>query len=252
LSVLDMTVWLAGLLGEIILFSILVIRRRWKDFLVFTTMMGFEIALGPVQYVVFRYATPSGYARFYDLIALIEFLLQIGVIWEIARIVMRPTGTWLYDARKQFILGSATGLLLAVALAWLFSTPAASITTRIEAQLNLFTDLVVCELFVVMLLTAKRLGLGFRNHVFALVTGWSGWVMAAMAVELLHGYCGTHFYFDALENLRKVAYLAALLYWIVQFWLEEPARQELPPEMRAYILALHQRVDKDKSFPIEG
>jgi hypothetical protein len=39
--------------------------------------------------------------------------------------------------------------------------------------------------------------------------------------------------------------LAALLYWIVQFWLEEPARQELPPEMRAYILALHQRVDKD-------
>jgi hypothetical protein len=36
--------------------------------------------------------------------------------------------------------------------------------------------------------------------------------------------------------------LAALGYWMVQFWLEEPARQPLSPELRAYIEALHQRV----------
>jgi hypothetical protein len=75
-----------------------------------------------------------------------------------------------------------------------------------------------------MLLTAKQLGLGFRNHVFALVTGWSVWVLAAMLVDLLHGYYGTHLYYDALDNLRKFAYLAALVYWMVQFWQDEPAR----------------------------
>jgi hypothetical protein len=32
---------------------------------------------------------------------------------------------------------------------------------------------------------------------------------------------------------------------MVQFWQDEPARQEIPPELRAYILALHQRVNKD-------
>ncbi|MGA9071947.1 MAG: hypothetical protein WB424_16920, partial [Terracidiphilus sp.] len=81
--------------------------------------------------------------------------------------------------------------------------------------------------------------------VFALVIGWSGWVMTAMMVDMLHGYYGVQFHYSDLENVRKVAYLAALLYWIVQFWMEEPARQELPEELRAYILALHQRVDKD-------
>jgi hypothetical protein len=174
-----------------------------------------------------------------------EFLLQLGMIWGAARIVMQPTGTWLHDARKQFILGSTAGLLLAAAFAWLLTPPLATLPARLEAGSSFFTSLVVCELFVVLLLTAKRLGLGLRNHVFALVTGWSGWVMAAMAVDLLHGYYGTHFYYDALDNVRKIAYLVALFYWIVQFWLEEPARQELPPELRAYILALHQRVNKD-------
>jgi hypothetical protein len=106
-------------------------------------------------------------------------------------------------------------------------------------------NLVVCELFVLMLLTAKRLGLGFRNHVFALVLGWSGWVMAAMAVDLLQGYYGLHLYFDGLENARKLAYLAALLYWMVQFWLEEPARREISPELREYILDLHSRIKND-------
>jgi hypothetical protein len=37
-------------------------------------------------------------------------------------------------------------------------------------------------------------------------------------------------------------YLAALGYWAVQFWLEEPARQPLSPELRAYIEALHERI----------
>jgi hypothetical protein len=208
-------------------------------------MMGFETALGPVQYAVFRYGSQNGYARFYDFITLAEFLLQLGVIWEIARIVMRPTGSWLHDAKKQFILGSAAGLLLAAALAWVLSPPASNLREGLERGSSFFTSLVVCELFVLMLLTAKRLGLGLRNHVFALVTGWSGWVVVATVVDLLHSYYGTHFYYDALENGRKIAYLAALLYWIVQFWMEEPARQELPPELRAYILALHQRVNKD-------
>jgi hypothetical protein len=40
-------------------------------------------------------------------------------------------------------------------------------------------------------------------------------------------------------------YLAVLGYWIVQFWLEEPARQPIPPEFQAYLQALHQRVKND-------
>lgn len=245
LSALDLAMLATSLLGEIILFSVLIARRRWRQFPVFTVLMGFEMALDPIGYALLLHGSSDWYARFYWSSDFIEFLLQLGVVCEVAAIVMRPTGSWLRDARKQFILGSTVGLLLAVVLAGIYSPPTASIAARLEAQSNLFTDLVVCELFVVMLLTAKRLGLGLRNHVFALVIGWSGWVIVAMSVDLLHSYLGTRLNYDTLENLRKIAYLAALLYWIIQFWLDEPTRQELPPELRAYILALHQRVNKD-------
>ena len=245
LSALDWTLWVANFLGEAALFSVLIARRRWREFPVFTALMGFETALGPFQYAIFAHCPMNWYARFYWSSVLTEFLLQLGVIWEIAQIVMRPTGTWLRDAKKQFILGGAAAVLLAAALSWMISPPASTLLGRLTVRSSFFTSLVVCELFVVMLLTAKQLGLGFRNHVFALLTGWSVWVLAAMLVDLLHGYYGTHLYYDALNNGRKLAYLAALVYWMVQFWQDEPARQEIPPELRAYILALHQRVNKD-------
>jgi hypothetical protein len=41
------------------------------------------------------------------------------------------------------------------------------------------------------------------------------------------------------------AYLAALGYWMVQFWLEEPVRQPISPQLRAYIQALHQQIKND-------
>jgi hypothetical protein len=47
------------------------------------------------------------------------------------------------------------------------------------------------------------------------------------------------------------AYLTTLSYWIVQFWLEEPVRRPISPELRAYIEALHERVkiDLDRTAP---
>jgi hypothetical protein len=66
--------------------------------------------------------------------------------------------------------------------------------------------------------------------------------VAAILVDGLHGYLGAERYFTLLEHARMFVSLAALGYWMVQFWLEEPARQPLSPELRAYIEALHQRV----------
>jgi hypothetical protein len=245
LSALDWILVAVASLGNTALFAILIVRRRWRGFPVFTALMGFETVLIPALSGIVQHGLLYWYVRVYWSSVLIEFALQLGVIWEIARIVMRPTGTWLRDAKKQFILGGAAGVLLAAALAWMVSPPASTLLDRLNVRSSFFTSLVVCELFVTLLLTSKQLGLGFRNHVFALVTGWSVWVLAAMLVDLLHGYYGTHLHYDALNNVRMFAYLAALVYWMVQFWLEEPARQEIPPELRAYILALHQRVNKD-------
>lgn len=245
LSALDWVIWGAVSFGQAILFAILIFRRRWRDFPVFTAFTGFETILNPSLYLILDLCSRSLYRRTYYAAILIEFVLELGVIWEIARIVMRPTGTWVQDAKKQFILWGAAGILLAGALPWLVTPPAANFLGRLEVRGNLFTSLVVCELIAVVTRTSKSLGLGWRNHVMALGNGWTAWAAVSILVDGLHSYFGATRYFEVLEHVRTFAYLTTLGYWLVQFWLEEPARQPISPELSNYIQALHRRIKLD-------
>jgi hypothetical protein len=79
----------------------------------------------------------------------------------------------------------------------------------------------------------------------ALGNGWTAWALVAILVDGLHSYFGADRYFGDLEHIRMFAYLAALGYWTVQFWLEEPVRRPISPELSNYIQALHRRINLD-------
>jgi hypothetical protein len=244
-SALEYALWTAVFLGDAALFITLIYRRRWRGFPVFTAYLGFDSVMNLVLFALNRHGSGSWYTWAYYTTVFVEFILQLGVIWEIARIVLRPTGSWVHDARKQFILWSAAGILLAAALPWMVSPPAASLLDRLDVRANLFTSLVICELIAVVTRTSRSLGLGWRNHVMALGNGWTAWALVAILVDGLHSYFGAERFFAELEHVRIFAYLATLGYWTVQFWLEEPARQPISPELRAYIESLHQKIKKD-------
>jgi len=244
-STLDWILWAAGLLGNAALFSILIVRRRWREFPVFTTLIGFDTALNLALQLIYQLGYWSWYRWIYYAALPIDFVLQLGVIWEIARIVMRPTGSWVRDAKMQFILWGAAGILFAAALPWLVTPPAATLFGRLEVRGNLFNSLVICELIAVVTRTSRSLGLGWRNHVMALGNGWTVWAVVEILVDGLHSYFGAERYFGVLEHVRMFASLGVVAYWMVQFWLEEPARQPIPPELSAYIEALHRRIKND-------
>jgi hypothetical protein len=103
LSVVDWGIMVATSLVEAALFAILVFRHRWKDFPAFTVFMGSETVLNLLFMVPILNGSKSLYRWIYYSALLIEFVLQLWVAWEIARIVLRPTGTWVQDARKRFI-----------------------------------------------------------------------------------------------------------------------------------------------------
>jgi hypothetical protein len=79
----------------------------------------------------------------------------------------------------------------------------------------------------------------------ALGNGWTVWAVVAILVDGLHSYFGAQRYFGVLDQIRSITYLAALGYWSVQFWLEEPARQPISEELSAYIQVLHSRIKND-------
>lgn len=241
LSALDYGLWAASFLSFAALFLILIIRRRWRKFPVFTLLVGFEVAMDGAIYLIFH-RSPVWYARIYWSYALVDEALQLGIVWETARIVMRPTGTWVRDAKRQFLLWGAAGVVIAAALPWLVKPPASNPLEILEVRAGLFTSFVICELYYVLIRTSKSLGLGWRNHVMALGNGWTIWAVTAILVDGLHSYFGAERYFRDLEHLRMFAMQAVLVYWMVQFWMEEPVRRPISPELQAYILDLHRRV----------
>lgn len=245
-SALDYALWAANFLGVAVLFSILIFQRRWREFPVFTLLMGFSAVTNVLLYAINSGGSLLWYERVYITVDCLAFVLELGVVWEIARVVLRPTGSWVWDAKKLFIFWGAAGLLLAAAMPWLLVPLDATSPARLlrvwDTRSGLFVDVVLSELVTVLLLTSNRLGLGWRNHVMALANGWGISAAIGIVVNGLHGYLGMQHGYDALDQVAEFAFPIVYAYWIIQFWREEPARRPLSPELSAYILALHESV----------
>jgi len=245
-SLLDNALWAASFAGNLILFAVLLFRKRWRSFPVFTTLIGYYVVENIIVFLVYQY-DPHIYTKVYWVTFALDFLLQVALIVEVARVVLRPTGTWLQDARTSFLVSGTIGALIAAALTFAIHPSVPSTIDAWGIRAYLFTSLIFCELFLVMMFAAQRLGLVWRNHVMGLGQGLTAWALVAAMVDVAHSYYGTtHLHdFNTLEHVRTAAYIGAVLYWTVSFWLAEPERRELPEEMQKYLVALHAKVQYD-------
>jgi hypothetical protein len=245
LSQLDNALWAAGFVGHVALLTVLLFRSRWRAFPVFTVLIAFDTGLTIALYLLYKYASHSWYAHVYWSADVVDFCLQLALVAEIARMVLRPTGTWIRDARKQFLLFGGIGIGVAALLALGVSPPGLKVKEVWEVRGSLFTSLVTCELVVALGFSAARLGLGWRNHVIALAQGLGAWAIVAAFADGIQSYVGAAQAFATLDHVRELVYCAALIYWTIQFYFPEPARRPISPEMQKYILALHERVKYD-------
>jgi hypothetical protein len=237
--------WAVGTGSTLVLIFVLLWRGRWRTFPILTVWLAFLAVKAALLFVIYLYSSRNMYAIFWVVGSWIDFALQLGVVFEIACIVLRPTGTWVRDARSRFVSAGVAAALVSALLAWYVSPPAWSNRYAWQIRGDLFTSLVICELFVVMSLTANRLGLGWRSHVMAVgqgLTAWSGIMVIRMALE---SYLGTRRFYIQLEQVRQVAYPAAALWMAIQLWRQEPERQPISADLQEYILALHRRVEYD-------
>ncbi len=242
---LSNVLWAAGFFGHIALLTVLTFRQRTRKFPVFTAFIAFHVLMTSLLFLVSRSGSHHGYFLAYWSTAFLDYLFQIALIFEIARIVLRPTGTWVSDARRSFLLAGSLGLMLAAVVAFGLGSPNAKGLDLFEERVTLFTSLLTCELFAAMIMTANRLGLQWRSHVIALGQGLTLWALLNLGSDVLHVLAGWQRDFSLYDGIREFAYLGALLFWIVSFWLPEAERAPLSPNMEAYLLALHRRVQYD-------
>lgn len=245
LTALDNVLWAASLLGHAALLVALLWRQRWRKFPVFTLLAASE-AIGTITlFLIFRHGSKHAYFVAYWVSVAADYAFQLALLFEIGRTVMKPTGTWLRDAWKEFAGWSLAGLALAAIAAVTMGPQAAKGLDLWEARINVFTTILTLELFLALSMWANRLGLQWRSHVMALGQGLGIWAITAVVGDVGHVIYGWTTDFRVFDQARMVVYVGALVYWTASFALPEREKAPMSAEMEQYLLALHRRVQYD-------
>jgi hypothetical protein len=246
-TVFENLVWASSFVINACLLFVLVAKRRWRAFRFFTAWIAFQVLLTITLFAIYRGGSAQLYRDVYWLTGILDFFLQISVVIEMAEIVLRPTGTWIRDARKRFVLFATGGTLVAVIATFVLHPSVHTSLEVWEMRADLFTSMMFVEIFLAMMGSANRLGLQWGTHVMGLGQGLLAWATVAVVVDALHNLLGRYQWYYSLEELRSVIWIAAGVYWIVIFWRPEKERLPLSPEMQKYLVALHSRVEYDLS-----
>jgi len=244
-TTLENILWAVGLMGLAALLVVLLYRQKWRQFPIFTCFVAYSTLVSAGMFFIAKYSTPKVYRNTYWILGGGDVLFQLGLIFEIARNVLRPTGTWVRDARSSFVLWGVTGTAVAVGLCLAIKAPPGSTAGIWEIRGDLFTALLDCELFLAMLFASNRLGLEWRNHVMALAQGLTVWAFVSAVSDLASIFLGWTQQYRIVQVLPSFLFVAIQLYWVVAFWRPERVRAPLSNEMKDYLVALHSRVQYD-------
>jgi hypothetical protein len=236
----DVALWVASFAAHVLLFAVLVARKRARHFPAFTAYNGFVVVESVALFVTIKHA--ALYSWLYWGSQVVEFVLQIAVVVEIARHVFKPFGRWAAGARSFWIGACGVSLVAALGLTFIASPHAPTFAWAWVIKGNLFAVMLTCMISIAVLLTARQYGLAWRNHVIGLAQGWTFWAFLTFVVETCHSYFGYAAFYGPLTYLGELATVGSTVYWIFTFWQEEPSRA-MSPEMLEILVERQRQLD---------
>jgi hypothetical protein len=247
LTGLDFFFWAVGFLENLGLLFVLWDRRLAKSFPFFTALAMLSVIRTIVLYSVLHYGK-AGYFNTYWSLAILDTILQLGIVYEIASRVFRPVGVWARDVRDSFIWMVGLSVTVALGLSWLASPPARRWMQSFVTKGNLFAAALMSELFVLMMALSISARLPWRTHVAKIAQGLGAYSLVSMLIETGHSYFGVGGEvrtFIFLSRIRIAAYLTCVAYWAVMLWRKEQPSREMTQEMRERLFTLQRRVEYD-------
>jgi hypothetical protein len=243
LTVLDQSLWAATFLEDLILVFVLLLRGRVRRFPIFTALISLDIVRTIALLLIEHSGIRATYFYTYWSLALLDVVLQVGLVFRIAFHVFRPTGRWARDTVRGLIALVVVSLAIATILTWI-PNPAVVLWLQIVLlKGNFFSALLLSELSVGIFALSVRAGLSWTTHVARIMQGFVAYSLCTLALETARTYFGvtqsSHVY-DNLSHVRVVVYVLCMAYWIVTLWWNGPPPRVMTGLMRQQVSTIHQ------------
>jgi hypothetical protein len=241
-SGIDRALWAAGVVGEILLVYVLLVRRSYRTFPVFFSWIVFILLLEPTFYWLLRYTSGTTYYKTFFALNFPQYLLEVGVLAEIALNVLRPVRKSI-PMGLLIVLGCAAIFIAIVGFLVAAHANAATLADpRYFVVINTTMAILRVATFVLIAGSSQILGLSWKNHVLQLTSGLAFYSVVELVVELAHShqragpsYAATYI---ALTHLRIGGYLCALYFWCYAFAKKEAPRKEFSPQMAKILVSI--------------
>ena len=241
LTGLDRFYWLAGFGEHIVLLSVLLIRRHFRQFPVFTAFVGFSILRTIALFLIQSHGTKLEYFESFWALGAVDTILELALIHEMYFRTFRPLGRWPNDLEGSFLLIAFSSIAVAAGLTWLSAPHTRFWIQAMVMQGTFFSSALIAELFVAMIVLSVRVGLPWHSYVQKISAGLGVYSIIDFVIEAGHNLFGvgmdTHVY-SALSRLRMSVYLVCVLYWIGTLSRSAPAPRRLPDRIRGQLAEL--------------
>ena len=188
----------------------------------------------------------DAYRRYYFVATILDYVLQLLIVFEIGKNVLRP-------AKRSIpfpIAPVATvSILLCTLVAASFSPQIQSSIgngSLVQLSLRVTLGLAVLKLLLFAALAgfAQVLGIGWKSHVLQLATGLAFYAGVSLLIQIASSHVpdpGSANYVPHLQRLMQIqsaAYNATLVFWIWAFSRNEAPRKDFTPQMQEVLVTI--------------
>ena len=193
------------------------------------------------------------YERYYFIVTILDYILQLFVLFEISRNVLRPS-------RRSIPLPIApiatVGILLCAIVAASFSrqVQSAGFGELVQVSLKITFGLAILKILLFGALAgfAQVLGIGWKNHVLQLATGLAFYAGVSLLVQISTNHVPTGdkqayiSHLVVLTQIQSAAYNLTLIFWIWAFSRNEAPRKDFTPQMQEVLVTIAQSAKRTR------
>jgi hypothetical protein len=235
---LDNILWLAGDGATAVVVALLIFRRVYRTFPIFTLYLVWGL-IGDAGLYTASHFGPTSYPNVFLITLIVDSVFQFGVLVELLWSVLRP----IRAALPRWSLPAIAALILLVAaIVWPLATGPGHNNLPLANRLifHVYETFAILRILFFLLLAgcSQLLSIGWRDRELQIATGLGFYSLVSLAVWMNHASQTYGPQYHLLDQIVAVSYVCSLAYWGVCFATKEAERREFTPQMQSLLLAM--------------